>query len=199
VRLPGYTSFYGFRTNITAAAKATLGQTEIILGSPFPGTIIMGANRPRPPKARILSSGITSYLDRDSYNSTEIQITDRGIGQIVPRESTKSIRVEADYYGAKYAWDMPKWQHARIQGDLGGLGVTPVTGTNNLDAYLGLNFAWTSAAGTGGARKPNRAQKILEPDGADITRTTITKTFVSTPFAGAIPEGWTLIEGSPWI
>ncbi|WP_159785580.1 hypothetical protein [Sodalinema gerasimenkoae] len=198
VRLPNYTSFYGFRTNITAAAKGVFGQTEILLGTPFPGTIIMGANRPRPPRGRILSSGISSYIDRDSYGSTEIQVIDRGIGQIVPRQSTKSIRVEASYYTAQYAWDMPLWQHARIQGDLAGLGVTPVTGTNNNDAYLGIDFAWTSAAGTGGARQPNRAQKVMEPAG-DVTRFTVTKTFTSTPFTGTLPDGWTLIEGSPWI
>jgi hypothetical protein len=187
-------TYYGFQTNLPAAARTTLGQTNITIGSAVPATVVLGANRPRPPRAKILSSGITSYVDHSVYNSPDIQIVDKGIGAVQSRTSTKSIRVAVNFYSALYCWDMPLWQHQRISSDLGGLGIT-VLGTSNTDAYLGINYAIESG---GSPIYPDRAQKILEPSG-DVTRRTVTTTFVDSPSGTALPEGWTRIKSSPWI
>jgi hypothetical protein len=191
VSLPGFNSFYGFRTNIPTSAATVFGHQEDILATPPAGTVIMGANRPRPPRGKVLATGITSYVDRDFYTSTELAIIDRGLGVIVPYESAKSIKVEVDFYSAKYCWRMPKWQHAKISGDFGGLGISVVTGTNNNDAFQGIDYAYD-----GGAKVlPNRAVKV-EQEAENVTSLS---TFVTTPFTGTLPDGWVLKDANAWI
>lgn len=193
-----FQTYYGFLTNITGAAKTTLGQTPIDIGGTIPATVVIGANRPRPPRAKILSSGITSFVDHSVYNSDDIQIVDKGIGAVQSRSSTKSIRVGVNLYSALYCWDMPLWQHQRISADLGGLGVATIgsSDSDSIDAYMGVNYALSQT--TGGPVYPDRAQKILEASG-DVTRQTITTTYTGTPSSTQLPDGWTRIKSSPWI
>jgi len=191
VTLPNFASFYGFRTNITSAAATTLGHQEDIITTSPAGTVIMGANRPKPPRGKILSSGITSFIDRDFYTSTEITVVSRGLGPVTPYESAKSIKVEVDFHSAKYVWHMPKWQQAKITADMSGLGITVVAGTNANDAFEGINYAYDSGKNV----VPNRAVKT-EVEGEDKT---VLSTFVSTPFTGTLPDGWTIKDANAWI
>ncbi len=167
---------YGFKTNIDAADRATLGQTAV--DGAYPAGLVIGANAPKPPRAsRIRVTGTTSsYYDLGSAAAIRAAGWRTGSrGRIRTRNiSTRTRTVYVGLGQTKYAWQMPLDAYARIGGDREVLGVEDATANDN-DLVFGASYP----------KPPRAALTVFGNDGTDTF-----STFIDPAAVDNLPEGW---------
>ncbi|MCT7958951.1 hypothetical protein [Laspinema palackyanum] len=177
--------FYGFRSPIDTTEGATLGHTPAISGGAFIAKLIITPRRPRPVRVQRKESAysISSFCSYDQVAAAG----SAGWKQIESSkfESPRGKKAVDPYYvevrGIKYGFYSPKLKVAKIQGDLGSLGVVAATSANR-DICWGANFpipprVAKSVAGTGNS-------------GVDTV-----STFCDPVRLDALPDGYFLIDG----
>lgn len=175
---------YGFATKLTSGQSSTFGHT-VYSGS---GLAVFGCNAPKPARAKDLSDGTVSFVDKSvDLQGTGLLRISRGKSSPIGRTTAKAVLMEVPFYGVSYLWYQPKEVATAIGGALSSLGVSAYSGSNGV---LGINRVRGGAAGETGVAKPDRAvlTKIGGTDGIDVV-----STFVRTPFTGTLPDGWTLV------
>lgn len=185
VSIKGVVGGYGFLTNITTADSAALGQIELN-ASDGVGTslVFFGASRPKPPRAKKASDGVTSFYDQTNGLSAGWTAIKPGVLPPSPSNSAKSKMVCVKIDTGLYVWRMPLETYEKIGADKSGLGIKDLTANDK--GFIGVNSIISSTSGRIG--KPRRAAKeIAGTDGTDLI-----STFVEHPITGTIPEGWTI-------
>ena len=167
---------YGFKTNIDAADRATLGQTAV--DAAYPAGLVIGANAPKPPRAsRLRVTGTTSsYYDQGIAAAIRAAGWRTGSrGRIRTRNITARTRTVYVALGpTKYAWQIPVDTFARIGGDAAAMGIE-IADANDNDLVFGASHP----------KPPRAALTVFGNDGTDTF-----STFIDPAAADNLPEGW---------
>lgn len=186
VGISGGTARYGWLTNLLTADSSDLGHEELGEdGSGGTGVIFFGAARPKPPRARKISDGVSSFYDA----STGASAMPPGWVKVSPsksfpiaKSSPKSKLVYVSISSGKYAWNMPIETYTSVGAAKEGLGIKDVAAADK--CFLGVNTITNTDVGKLG--KPPRAWKeISGTDGVDRI-----STWCEYPVPTNLPAGW---------
>jgi hypothetical protein len=189
VNIPSGGARYGFLTNLNTDDRAALLHQDLDEGgNGGTGVVFFGASRPKPPRAKKVSDGTTSFYGISSEAGAGladgwVKISpSRGFP--VPRTSSKSRLVYVDIAGGKYAWNQPTEVATQIGDDGTALGVTLAAGADKV--WIGVNTITNVDGNKLG--KPKRATK----EGAGEDGVNKISTWIKYPLTTAIPEGWSV-------
>lgn len=176
---------YGFNTNLTDGDRSALGQQPISAATDI---IVFGAQRPKPPRFRETTSGVSSFGDVSIAASPPDGWALTKGGRSLPRPSTteKTQLVYISLNSLKYAWRLPIETREKIGGDLSALGIQAVTGSDK--CVIGVNSIRNLIVDGIPITKPPRAAKVVSgTDGIDR---------ISTFYApgSELPDGWVPID-----
>lgn len=187
----GATWKYGFNTTTKEAEQTALGQTDAIVNGDYIAGLVIGVNRPKPPRATRKGSATdtgSTYCGADAIATAKaagwrVKVPLRRGGRSGAKSKTVYVTVgEIDADGQpvgpqfKYAWPMPLFLYNRIiAADRTALGIEDATASDT-DLIFGADYP-----------KPPRASFIATPtSGASNTLTT----FVDPNKIDNLPSGW---------
>jgi len=175
----GSTTKYGFLTNVDAAAKTALGHTAVT--GAYPTGLVIGANAPKPPRAKKITATGTesSFISSGSITTAKSAGWKVSAGKVrTGASSAKAKTVKVTFEGNEFAWKMPNYLYTKISADTAALGILDATNTD-----LDLVF---------GARYP-RLPRVAKIDGTSGNRYT---TFCDPDALDNLPAGWTTVRAS---
>lgn len=185
---------YAFETNVDTNERVALGHTAIT--GAYPAGSFIGANSPKPRRARRLSATgwNSSFVAEDPTTITALKADGWQVSRLPKRRaivpatmvSARVTTVFVQIAGIKYAWNMPRETFTKITAAvLTSLGVEVATqaDTNTL--------VWGA-----GIPKPARAQFIVTAGGTGtpIDGQDILSTFVTPSIEDSLPAGWKIIK-----
>ena len=185
---------YAFETNVDTEERVSLGHTAVTGAYP-PGSFL-GANSPKPRRARRLSSTgwnssfcaeVPATIAALKANGWQVSRPPKKRA-IVPATlaSARVVTVFVQIAGIKYTWNMPRETFTKI---------TPAVLTS-----LGVEIATNADVDTlvWGSRipKPARAQFIVTASGtpAPIDGQDVLTTFVTPSIEDSLPAGWKIVK-----
>lgn len=136
----GSTIKYGFMTNADTGTRTALAHVEVT--GAYPTGLVIGANAPKPPRAKKLTATGTesSFCDAEGVAAARAAGWRISRGKIrIGASGSKSKTVYVTHEGNKLAWKMPNFLHANITGDLVGLGIALATSADK-DLVFGARF-----------------------------------------------------------
>lgn len=175
----GSTTKYGFLTNVDAAAKTALGHTAVT--GNYPTGLVIGANAPKPPRAKKTTATGTesSFVDTASITSAKTAGWKVSAGKVrTGASSSKAKTVKITFEGNELAWKMPNYLYTKISADIAALGILDAASTD-LDLVFGARYP-----------KLPRVAKIDATTGNRYT------TFCDPAALDALPTGWTTVRAS---
>jgi hypothetical protein len=124
---------YGFLTSADAGTQTALGHTKIT--GVYPPKLILGANSPKPPRAKKQSA---AGIESSFCNATIVtqaraagwKVTPGKVRNGASGQKSKVVYVLQDTL--KFAWRMPRYIYDRLGGDKAALGIIDAQ-TNDLD------------------------------------------------------------------
>lgn len=176
---------YGFRSPIDGTEGATLGHTPAVSGGAFIANLVITPRQPRPVRLQRKDSNysVSSFCAYDQIAAAAAA----GWKQVespafeVPRGKKKVDPYFVEVRGVKYGFYSPKEKIAKIQADLGALGVQIADGTMR-DICWGANYPI-----------PPRVAKTMAGTGGSGVDTV--STFCDPLKLDALPEGYFLQDG----
>lgn len=186
VPITGVVGLYGWQTNVSEEDSAACGHVDASEGGAAPGALVFfGARRPKPPRCRNASSGVSTFYDASEGVPDGWVATRRGLLPALPGISEKSKIVYVDIDAGKYAWNMPLSTYLKVGDDRAGFGIKDLTGGDK--AFIGANVIDGTSAGRLG--KPPRIRKEMVGEGG----VDVISTFCKFPLPTTIPEGWSVV------
>ncbi|NES18339.1 MAG: hypothetical protein F6K41_05265 [Symploca sp. SIO3E6] len=189
----GTTVLFGFRNKLESTLRTDFGQVEAAPNGVYIPGLILGANCPKPPRAKKLVDGRwrTSYVSFEKLDTflksggfkTKKEVTSRGRGNLKPRSRVVYVdlqTMDADGNAAgptlKYAWVMPLDLYNNIIGsDKTKIGLQTANG-DDTDLVFGTYYP-----------KPPHITYIAKPVN-DYASTR--GTFVDPKKLDSLPTGW---------
>ncbi|MGD1901595.1 MAG: hypothetical protein ACFB9N_05090 [Geitlerinemataceae cyanobacterium] len=176
------TVLYGWNSPLAAADRAIFGHTDVE-GATLAKPVVFGTDRPKPARAQIKTSGVTSFVDKGQLTNPALRSIKREVAPARPAASEKSVMVFIDVGGVDYCWRQPVEVRNKIGAtDLAALGVQVMPAT--VKGILSPN----SIIATDGTEilSPVRARKAIEGGGTGDVDT------VSTMISDGVtlPAGW---------
>lgn len=136
----GSTIKYGFMTNADSGTRTALAHVEVT--GAYPTGLVIGANAPKPPRAKKLSATGTesSFCDAEGVAAARTAGWRISRGKIrIGASGSKSKTVYVTHETNKLAWKMPNFLYTNITGDLAALGVLLATAADK-DLVFGARF-----------------------------------------------------------
>lgn len=186
---------YAFETNVDTEERVALGHTAIT-GDAYPPGSFIGANSPKPRRARRLSATgwNSSFVAEVPATITALKAAGWQVSRppkrraIIPSTlaSARVTTVFVSIGGIKYAWNMPRETLTKINtsGGVAALGIELATAADTNTLVWGPSIP-----------KPARAQFILATGGTGtpIDGQDILSTFVTPSIEDSLPAGWKII------
>lgn len=185
---------YAFETNVDTEERANLGHVAVT--GAYPAGSFIGANSPKPRRARRLSATgwNSSFVAEVPATITALKAAGWQVSRppkkraIIPitMVSARVVTVFVTIAGIKYAWNMPRETYTKITpAILTLLGVDTATQADQATLVWGSSIP-----------KPARAQFILTAGGTGtpIDGQDILSTFVTPSIEDSLPAGWKVVK-----